>query len=938
MAGKEALSKILILFLLSFFLSSTIHSFGKNRVIYNPGEWSVIITPHYRLYLPESELFLSNGLSGSLEAIFSRYELAFGSKPIEKLKVILYQGQIDFQQNNISGGSSPGTGGFTEFLHGRVVLPLLADKKQFEHVLAHELAHAFQISAWGRGIVSGMGIRDLDIPLWLIEGGAEYISIGVDPDGEMLIADAVVHGNLPDLNALSRPESLDPSQYFFIYQQGALFYEYAASVLGTNAFTLVVQGIGRHRGYQAFVSNVFNTDPDTLNARFMDYLRARYMPQAAVKKLPLSDNPRLIRRDSGININPVSLDSNRVAFLSDRKLYPSVLVYEIDTAWVSTLLKGGLDETALELRYASQNHLAVSSNGLLCLVTRSGGREAIQVINLSNGRRSELILPFREIRSPDISADGLVFLFTGVTNQQSRLWLYNSASGSLSMVIAPSGFNSEPRFGNNGYWLVNEDSAGHASLVYLPLNGSNAVRLDFPMSIANPAVSPSGRYVAFIARAVHPELWVLDTFSNSLAPVFTPAGGVFTPSFRDDTELLVSVYSRSSYNLYTVKLPGAYVFTNSARFQEVTNALERDTVIPADISNTVIPYSPEFAVDSLLGGLSINSIYGFGIVGLFSMSDLLGDHRLSLVLDTVIYFSRDWYDHLNIDVSYAFMKYRLQLGIRLYHFSNYFYEFSTLQDFFNVEAWYRKTWGILGIASYPFSTFDRLDLVVGVKGFIYQTNTMPDLTRSQFSISYVHDATLNDITGPVDGMRYEASLSVALPIFADSLDYQRLVLDWRGYVLITPGYSLAFRAVAGTVTGADSSRFPFILGGPGSLRGYDYNAFSGNAVFLANAEFRFPLIPRWMIGLPAPIPMPTIWGAVFFDLGSAFDTALPFTAFEWQGDTLRLIDLKSGLGMGLRLVILQGIKLMVDWAVPYTGGPIPSFEQWRTFWQIGIDF
>ncbi len=59
--------------------------------------------------------------------------------------MILYDSFSDFQQTNaVPGLISAGEGGVTESLGGRIIIPLTGVPADDDHVLGHELVHAFQ--------------------------------------------------------------------------------------------------------------------------------------------------------------------------------------------------------------------------------------------------------------------------------------------------------------------------------------------------------------------------------------------------------------------------------------------------------------------------------------------------------------------------------------------------------------------------------------------------------------------------------------------------------------------------------------------------------------------------------------------------------------------------------------------------------------------------
>src|SRR6266536_3207365 len=77
-------------------------------------------------------------------------------------------------------GIGEGTGGVTEALRRRIVLPTGGTLGDLNHVIGHELTHAFQYDITGSGNPNSRGRLPAatDLPLWFIEGMAEYLSLG----------------------------------------------------------------------------------------------------------------------------------------------------------------------------------------------------------------------------------------------------------------------------------------------------------------------------------------------------------------------------------------------------------------------------------------------------------------------------------------------------------------------------------------------------------------------------------------------------------------------------------------------------------------------------------------------------------------------------------------------------------------------------------------
>ena len=75
---------------------------------------------------------------------------------------------------SLSGEIGEGTGGVTESAKRRVILPFAGGLAETDHVLGHELVHAFQYDLAAQtdlqGRPVGPGLQAL--PLWFIEGMA----------------------------------------------------------------------------------------------------------------------------------------------------------------------------------------------------------------------------------------------------------------------------------------------------------------------------------------------------------------------------------------------------------------------------------------------------------------------------------------------------------------------------------------------------------------------------------------------------------------------------------------------------------------------------------------------------------------------------------------------------------------------------------------------
>ena len=215
--------------------------FGRNKVQYERFDWRILESEHFDLHGYEAMSDAALGDAGRMaERWYDRYQGLFDHRFGERKPLILYADKPDFQQTNTTPGFvSQSTGGFTEGLKDRVVLPFAEGYGETDHVLGHELVHAFQFDIAQSD--SGAGPTGfLRLPLWFIEGMAEYLSLGrVDAHTAMWMRDAVQRGDLPTLDDLSR----DPR--YFPYRYGHAFWAYVAGTYGDNAVPALFKAAGQ---------------------------------------------------------------------------------------------------------------------------------------------------------------------------------------------------------------------------------------------------------------------------------------------------------------------------------------------------------------------------------------------------------------------------------------------------------------------------------------------------------------------------------------------------------------------------------------------------------------------------------------------------------------------------------------------------------------------
>ena len=180
--------------------------FGKNRVRYDKFEWHIYKTDHFDIfYYPELEKHLER-VAGYAESAYQRISAELKHDLAERVPLILFKTQSEFQQQNIAGGELPeGVLAFAEPERNRMVLPIDEPPDQLYRLITHELTHVFEFDIIPRGII-GDGL-----PLWVDEGLANYMAGYWNILDLMQVRDAALTDNVPRMSQFETAAALGPA-------------------------------------------------------------------------------------------------------------------------------------------------------------------------------------------------------------------------------------------------------------------------------------------------------------------------------------------------------------------------------------------------------------------------------------------------------------------------------------------------------------------------------------------------------------------------------------------------------------------------------------------------------------------------------------------------------------------------------------------------------
>ena len=126
--------------------------FGRNKVQYQQFKFQTLKTEHFDILYYDEERAAAEIASRLAERWYARLSRILDHQLSRRQVVIFYASHPDFEQTNaIPGQLDEGTGGVTEAFKRRIVLPFAGPLAETDHVLGHELVHAFQYDITGQG-------------------------------------------------------------------------------------------------------------------------------------------------------------------------------------------------------------------------------------------------------------------------------------------------------------------------------------------------------------------------------------------------------------------------------------------------------------------------------------------------------------------------------------------------------------------------------------------------------------------------------------------------------------------------------------------------------------------------------------------------------------------------------------------------------------------
>ncbi len=750
--------------------------FGRNKVQYENFDFRVFQTEHFEIYYyPEAEKAVQDA-ARMAERWYQRHSRTFLNAFNGRKAIIFYANDADFQQTNvISGSIGEGTGGVTEGLKQRVIMPLTGSYAETDHVLGHELVHSFQYDiALEKEDTTGFNLGLL--PLWLVEGTAEYLSIGrQDAHTAMWLRDAAIRDDLPTTDDLTR------NTRYFPYRYGEAYMAYIGGKYGDAALASLYRYAGRVGIDSAFVYALGIT-ADSLSQEWIEAVKDTYLPFTETRVAADSAGRLVLAKsmDAGnLNVAPaLSPDGRYVAFLSERDLFNiNLFVADAQTGRVVKKVRETTSDPHFDaIRFIASSGTWSPDGRRLAFVTFVEGDNELSIFNVETRSIEQRVTVsgVGAMANPAWSPDGKSIVFSGLDGGISDLYLLDLATNEVQQLTNDRFADLQPTWSPDGQTIAfvtdggpggtNFETLDYAEMrlgLYHLGTGETETLVPFPDALHhNPQFSQDGRSLFFISdQDGFKDVYRYGLADGSLFRVTNLKTGVsgiteLSPAMtvaRETGRMMFSVFSDNDYRVFSLEagetvgtpiaprmqpgIPTALVLPPVGSVNTgLVAAYLRDPAsdLPEGLEFSSKPYRPRLKLDYVAPpsiGVGTGGYYGgtqFSGGVAFAFSDMLGNHNLNVVAQ-----ANGTFKDIGGAVQYLNLKNRFNWGVSVLHIPYLYGGGGYMRDpatgaitgFVQQRNRIFQT-QISGLGAYPLSVTRRLEATAGFTryGFDYEAD------------------------------------------------------------------------------------------------------------------------------------------------------------------------------------------------------------------------
>jgi hypothetical protein len=844
--------------------------FGQNKIQYTAFAWKVLSTAHFSLYFYEQESEVADIAAAAAEESYAALSDKFNHHIFKKIPLIIYSAPTFFAQTNVIPSLLPeNVAGFTEFYKGRMVVPFNGTIGDFRRVIRHELAHSFMYDKILSNISEHRKTNYYGPPLWFTEGLAELWSRPWDTEAEMILADMSLEGNLRNIEDLD-----DLSGSFFMYKFGESFCHFISQQYGEDKIQMLFENWWKANSFGSLFKLTLGKSLKDVGDEWVYEMKKHNFPKLEQSDLPSKVSTAITEKQFAVKPAPLRIEyegvDDWIVYKANKLGYSGIYMRSPSTHRELTLVKGERSP-AFESLHLLQSKIAASADGRIAFISKRFERDVLYIYDVC-ARSITATYEFPQLyqlASPSWSRDDRTIVLSGATYKGIYdLYTFSLVDSSLTQLNDDVYFDTEPVFDPDGNIVFSSDRSsfgyeGHLNLFRLSPADSVITPITYGKFNDRSPEYSGGTDLMFTSDRNGSSNIYLQKPGGSLYRVTNFATGAFDP-VRHGNQLVFAGYQNFSFSLYSLPLDSSTM--TPVEYEPPTFSTWNPEYLKGKPEEAALEYANEYSFDVAQSAISYDAV--FGSIGGFQtvFSDMLGNQLYYVLISNSASTKDELLKSFSAGVTYVNKSRRLNYGLGVFHLYDKHYD--------DYDGYYtERQSGAHGLISYPLSKFTRVETSAFVRHSFKKwlgAERQRHAVLSTNYVSIVHDNSLWDISGPIDGVRYNATVGLTTDFYSGRFFNRLASVDLRHYLRIGKFSAFATRAFGFTSVGEEPQRI--YLGGSWSLRGYDRRQFYARKVVLLSNELRFPLIDNLFIGFPfGRIGFQAIRGAVFVDAGSGWN-------------------------------------------------------------------
>ncbi|MBN1308079.1 MAG: PD40 domain-containing protein, partial [Chitinispirillaceae bacterium] len=418
--------------------------FGKNKVQYTDFSWHVLPAPHFTLHFHQGQGALPGISYRLMEDIYRTLQQRFQFTHKDPVPIIIYGTPALFGQTNVITELLPEeVGGFTELFKNRVVVPFSGSYDDLKHVLHHEMVHAFQFGIFYDRLGSSLMGGGVQIPLWFMEGLAEYLSSGWNVESDMFLMDFTINSQVPPPGPMLGG--------YMAYKGGQSFLFFLASTYGDSLFTKFLREFKSSKSLDMTIKKIYKKNTEELGKEWIQELKRIYWPEIGrridPKRTASAVTKHSVSKDH-YNLRPrISPDGKHIAFFSDRYDYTKILITDRKGKVLQSISQNGYGGFFESFHPFRSGMCWSPDSRRLAFVTKSNGFDQIRVVDIEDKKLVKTITTgLSSVVSPDWSRSGSFITFAGIDSGMSDIYLFSFKNDRVTRLTRSVQYNSDPRF------------------------------------------------------------------------------------------------------------------------------------------------------------------------------------------------------------------------------------------------------------------------------------------------------------------------------------------------------------------------------------------------------------------------------------------------------------------------------------------------------------